>query len=213
MVYANARSASRQDASNSRWGSVRSRESWKHPIRRVERAINSSLRLAEASRRVIDASERFAAGRPFKQTSRQLLRASAWLARAGDQLGLAVRGLQETTDAAKRAPERAAEAPRRLFVDTARWIDAAGRVAVLSNRIEEVYTSLRASALRPHGILLESPRVALRSALAAPRRAPSRGRLSLVPIRRRHHALSGAVDAARKVSRGRAPPLVSTCPL
>jgi hypothetical protein len=194
---------------------VRSQESWKRPIRRVERAINSSLRLAEASRRVIDATERFAAGRPFKQTSRQLLRVSVWLTRAGDQLGLAVHGLQETTDAAKRAPERAADAPQRLFVDTARWIDAAGRVAVLSNRLEEVYASLRALATRPCGILLESPRVdiALRSALAAPRRIPSRGRLSVVPVRRRRHALSGAVDGARKVSRGRAPPSVSTCSL
>jgi hypothetical protein len=194
---------------------VRSQESWKRPIRRVERAINSSLRLAEASRRVIDASERFAAGRPFKKTSRQLLRVSVWLAHAGDQLGVAVRGLQETTDAARRDPERAAEAPQRLFVDTARWIEAAGRVAVLSNRLEDLFASLRASAMKPRGILIESPTVdiAHRSALAAPRRTPSRGRLTPLPVRRRRHALSGAVDAARNVCSGRAPPLVSACPL
>jgi hypothetical protein len=226
MSRASSRAAFIRDARNSRRAALRWREiaqeprlTWRRPLRRVQRALDSSFRLIDSSRRVIDASERFAAGSSLRTAARQLQRVSEWIDDASEQLGRAVRGLRQTTDSVARAPEQGAAAPALLIETARRWVDAAATLAALSDRLEETFARLRAAAER--GILIvDRPESAPQSQprFTAPRPASRRScagdRLTTSSIRRPWPApASRAVDAARRISRGRAPPFGSTCPL
>jgi hypothetical protein len=225
VSHARSRAAFSSGASDSRRASPCLREvarppraAWRRPLRRVRRALDASFRLIASSRRVIDASERFAAGSPARSAAR-LQQVSEWMVDASEQLGRAVRALRDTRDRAALAPGQAAEAPARLVESTLRWIDAAGTLAALSERLEVTFARLRDTVQRG-GVVSGYAKTAAdsraQSAGGRPTKRPSRasGLVSIASIRRRRPApASRAADAARRISRGRAPPLLSTCPL
>src|SRR4051812_14321791 len=108
------------------------RRSWIRPFRRTRRAIDVTLRLIDSSCRAIDACERLAAAHPIRAT-RQFEQVSGWIAEASEQLGNGARELSATFDNIERAPLFAGDAPQLLIEAMARWIDAAARLATISN--------------------------------------------------------------------------------
>jgi hypothetical protein len=228
MVDAQLRSAPGKNAKTSRRAGLRAGrlrrhrgEAWIRPFRRTKRAINSTLGLIETSRRVINACETFAGVRPLRAT-RQLQRVSGWLSQAAARLERGVECLNATTDSIAIAPADAGDAPERLIDATERWIDAAAQIAMLSNRLDETFTRLVAyvgwtsepldlselfkkkrPAPRPIAIRHPSPRVL----------SIENSRIFCIHIRRQRSARLTVADAPRRIFRGRAPPLVSTCSL
>jgi hypothetical protein len=171
------------------------------------------LRLIESSCRVVEAAERFAARRPLR-AARQYGRVSDTLEKVSAQLSAAARILQTGADAGN--------APEVMAAATARWAAATQKLVILTGRLGDTFdlimdaigsgTTLDLSKLspRPTGI---APRVIrLRP---RPERRLSRGSdcNRVLHQRRRRAVLPGFAEAARRVFRGRAPPLVSTCPL
>src|SRR5436305_11689545 len=112
------------------------RRSWLRPFRSTRRAVDHSLRLIEKSCRVIEAAKRFAARRPLR-ASKEYERASGCLDNATVQLSVAARALSVMTGRIARSPEDALDSPRLLIGVTMRWIAAAGKLAVVANRLDD----------------------------------------------------------------------------
>jgi hypothetical protein len=228
MADAQIGAATGKNAKTSRRAGLRSRglgrsrgESWTRPFRRSRRAIDSTLRLIDTSRRVINACDTFAGVRPLRAT-RQLQRVSGWLSQAAARLRRGVECLNATTDSIAIAPTDAGDAPERLIDATERWIDAASQLAMLSNRLDETFAKLVAyvgwtvepldlselfkkkrPAPRPVTIRHPSPRVL----------SIENTRIFCIHVRRQRSARVTVAEAPRRIFRGRAPPLVSTCSL
>jgi hypothetical protein len=231
MARAGIRITARSTANDSRRPGVSPREAdcdrrlpWRRSLRRTRRAIDSSLRLLDSCQCVIDGSERSAAGRAL-HTNRQLRHAAGWLTEAVAQLQRAGHGLRDTADAAARSPERAADAPGRLIDATARWLDGAARIAALSDRLEDASGRL-VDAVKIGVVSIDSSEQIRDSAEAASASRPIPSRRSLKTLHTyvscRNHYISVScqqprrmivAEAAIEISRGRAPPLVSTCSL
>jgi len=178
-------------------------------ISRVKRAIASSLRRMESSERVIEDCRRRGARRPVKTLIR-LMRTSSVLSTAAHDMERALRGLPP--------------APPMVLLETmARWVDATGRLAELSERADLTRATLTdavlsgAVPLDPFDHLLEALRL-----MAEPRDKATLPRLDLMEpdsgfrqffIRHRRFVPAALADAPRRISRGRAPPALSTCPL
>ena len=172
-------------SANSRRGGVR----WTRTLRCTRRSIRSTLRRVEASARVIDAAERFAPSRRA-DAARQFVLVSIWLAQAAGYLSRAARGLEQTTTCWMEVAGEAADGPQRIAEATGRWVDAAGRLVAVSNRLEVSFARLvHAVAARPI--------------------ADGNGDDAPAAFINEVRAEAGAVDGARKISRGRAPPFVS----
>jgi hypothetical protein len=199
------------------------RRSWIRPFRRLRRATDVTLRLIESSRRAIDACETLAAEHPLR-AGRQLDEVSGWLAEASEQLGRGVKALSEANDQVARVPAYAGGAPRLLIVATARWIDAAAKLVMLSNRLDDSSTALVDYVTGGTAPLDLSE--LLPKAVPAPRRIsfavrrPSLKFLSVenrrifcIHLRRQRSARVTVAEAPRRIVRGRAPPAVSTCSL
>jgi hypothetical protein len=225
MTNASIRSASGGNAKKSRWAGVRSSgllrngaESWRRPFRRTERAIDSTERLIERSRQLIDACETFVAEHPIRAT-RDLQRASGLIAEATERLGRGIACMNETSNRLAEAPANAGDAPARMTDAMARWIVAAQQLAMLSNRLDETFAELfdyvkggnapldlsellkKRPAPRPVIIRHPSPKVL----------SVESGRIFRIHVRRQRSARVTVAEAPRRIFRGRAPPLVSTC--
>jgi hypothetical protein len=158
---------------------------------------------------VIDAAQRLASRRPLRATD-HLQQVSGWLVLAAVQLQRAGIRMRDTTECIALAPERAAGAPQGLIDVTARWIDAAGRLAAASNRLDETMARLLRSV--QEGLPVDDrPVIPLRRPPSArwflqycPPQPSDRIRLLLQ--RRRRSAPSAVTEAPRQISRGRAPP-------
>jgi hypothetical protein len=187
------------------------------------RAIKRAFRLIDSSLRVIEASERFAAQRPVLAT-RQLQLVVGWLAEAASELECATRGLRSTVDHAALSPELALDAPR-LLVDAAKdWMDAALQLAALSDRFDDTFGCLVDSV--KSGAIPIPPEEQTDDAgdpvttfrlIPVPLLPPDwfgyqRYVTPCIPDRQRSVRVT-VVEAARRISRGRAPPFVSTCSL
>jgi hypothetical protein len=107
----------------------------------MRRATDVTLRLIESSRRAIDACETLTAEHPLR-ASRQMDQVSGWLAEASEQLVRGAKAFSEANDQVARVPAYAGGAPRLLIMATARWIDAAARLAMLSNRLDDSSSAL-----------------------------------------------------------------------
>ena len=230
MANADSSPASRKSAKHSRRAGLRScasdrdrRRSWTRPFRRTVRAIKRTFRLIDSSLRVIEASERLATGRPVLAT-RQLQLVVGWLAEAASELECATRGLRSTADHAALLPELALDAPR-MLVDAAKdWMDAALQLAALSDRFDDTFAWLLDSVLSgaipipPEEQMPDDGKPVTALRLTPTRRLPpdwfgyQRYVTPCIPDRRRSARLA-VVEAVRRVSRGRAPPSVSTCSL
>jgi hypothetical protein len=219
----------RKNANHSRRAGLRScgsdrdrRRSWKRPFRRTVRAIKSTFRLIDSSLRVIEASERLATGRPV-QATRQLQLVVGWLAEAASELECATRGLRSTLDHAALSPELALDAPR-MLVDAAKdWMDAALQLAALSDRFDDTFgwlvDSVKSGAIPipPEEQMSDDGKPVTTLRLTPARRLPDwfgyqRYVTPCIPDRQRSARVT-VVEAVRRISRGRAPPSVSTCSL
>ena len=199
------------------------RRSWIRPFRRMRRSIDVTLRLIETSTRAIDACETLAVEHPLR-AGRQLDQVSGWLVEASEQLVRGAKALSEANDQVARVPAYAGGAPRLLIVATAQWIDAAAKLAMLSNRLEDSSTALvdyvkGGTAPLDLSELLPKPG-------PAPRRIPfvirrpslkflscENRRVFCIHVRRQRSARVTVAEAPRRIVRGRAPPIVSTCSL
>ena len=222
MTRANQARDSRKDANHasrrrlcSRVERRERRPSWARPLRRLRRAIDSSLRLIDSTRRVIEASEQFAARRPI-WTSQALRRASDRLIDASIRLDTAV--------CIMLAPEHAADEVQELLTTaTWRWIDATAQWSGVSRQLrdlqESLHDSLEQGTVRPEPDhpadrrprIVIVPRMIPARLFLIYRRSTARDRIASVPLRRRPKAPAATGDAPRQISRGRAPPLFSTC--
>jgi len=224
------RSAPADGAKDSRRAALRActlrregRRSWIRPFRRTRRAIDVTLRLIATCSRAIDACEAMAGEHPLR-AGRQLDQVSGWLAEASEQLARGVKALNETNDQVARVPVYAGGAPRLLIVATAQWIDAATKLAMLSNRLDDSSTALvqyvtgGAAPLDLSELLPTQAPARKRISFAL--RPPSLKFLSVenrrvfcIHVRRQRSARLTVAEAPRRIVRGRAPPIVSTCPL
>ncbi|MEA2337163.1 MAG: hypothetical protein QOE82_1170 [Thermoanaerobaculia bacterium] len=217
-------------AKNSRRAALRAyawrrerRRSWIRPFRRTRRAIDVTLRLIESSCRAIDACERLAAEHPIRAT-RQFEQVSGWLCEASEQLGRGAREWSATFDNIERAPFFAGDAPRLLTLAMVRWVDAATKLATLSNRLDDSFTSLMdyvkgGTAPLDLSELVRKPAPAPRRISFTVRRpslkflSRENSRVFCIHVRRQRSARLTVAEAPRRIFRGRAPPFVSTCPL
>lgn len=176
------------------------RAAWRAPLRRARRAVDCALRRVEASNRVIDATLRFAAGRPL-ETSRRLQRLGDWMVDAQAHLSRVVRELHRSAECAALAPETASAAPALLVDTTARWLDAAVRLDAVSGRVVQTSALLADHArCRPAFFAAGAERPAVPALARRPHPAPP------VLIRPQWFVTTTTAEAARSVSRGRAPP-------
>jgi hypothetical protein len=224
MTNALIGAARAKNANDSRRAGLRSCErhhdsqSWERPIRRTGRVIDASLRLLGSSRRIIDACERLALEHPILATH-QLERVSGRLARAAELLGNGVDGLNETTNQLALSPAEAGDAPEQVIAATRRLIDAATQLAALSNRLDGTSSALVEYAMGGTAPL-DLSEVFGKSG-PAPRFITTRpsvkvlsiesGRIFCIHLQRQRSARVTIADAPRRIFRGRAPPLVSTC--
>lgn len=187
--------------------------SWPRRFRRTRKVIDRSLRLIETSCRVVEATERFAARRPLRAAQRYR-RVSEVIDEVTLQLSAAAHTLQMGADAGN-APEVLARA-------TAHWAAARQKLFVLAARLGDTFDlimdaiasgktlDLSELSARPIGI---APRVIRLRPLPERRRSRGSGCNRVLQQRRRRAVRRTFAEAARRVFRGRAPPLVSTCPL
>ena len=230
LMHERLRSAPGKRAKISRSAEVRScrsvahrRRSWTRPFHRTRHAIERALHLIDSSAHVVEAAERFAARHPVR-AARDFERASAWTGEAMAQLSRAANGLRDTADHVRQTPDVAADAPALLLDASARWFEAALRLDALSARLSGTSAWLR-DAVKGGAIPVPfeeqtaDPRqpVVFRlthTPIFPPERLSlERNHIPAIPTRRRRSTCRTVAEAARRIFRGRAPPLVSTCPL
>ena len=215
-----------RNANDSRGAGLRSHElhedsrSWERPIRHTVKVIDASLRLIDSSSRIIEDCERMAAEHPIIATHR-LERVSGRLARVAGLLESGVDGLNETTERVALSPVEAGDAPEQVIAATQRWIDAAARLAALSNRLDETFAAL-VEYVNGGTAPLDLSEVFGKTG-PAPRFITARpsvkvlslesGRIFCIHLRRLRSARLTVADAPKRVFWGRAPPSVSTCSL
>jgi hypothetical protein len=225
MAHARNSSTLEATADESRRGYRASRRSagdrsmrWRPSLRRVRRALDSSVRLIDSSRRFLRVSEGCAARRP-DHASRQLERAAYWLTKAERRVWGAAKDLRNAADDAGYSPECERETAHRRFADaTERWLSSTAEVKALYDRLDKTSSLLLVTFDLP-GLDHDS-----RQKAAAPRLITGRllleirlpresGRIRLICIRRQRSRSAAFAEAARRVFRGRAPPHAAICSL
>ncbi|HXH40416.1 MAG TPA: hypothetical protein VNN08_17430 [Thermoanaerobaculia bacterium] len=173
----------------------------------MRRDIRCSRLLIYSARIAIENSQSLGASDQL-WNAEQLNRAAHSLMEAADLIHRATYSMQEANAAIASAPESYCLAFERLAADAKRMMDAAGDLnmvaiqlnvavanAVLLERSGHIADARCAITVPPPGIRLlqdDSPHL---------------------PLRRRRSLLATIEDAIRRVCRGRAPPVVSLCPL
>jgi len=164
-----------------------------------------------------------AAEHPLR-AGRRMDQVSGWLVEASEQLGRGARALSEANDQLARVAAFSGGVPQLLIAATARWIDAAAKLAMLSNRVDDSSSALidyvkGGTAPLDLSELLPKPVPAPRRISFVVRR-PSLKFLSVenrrvfcLHVRRQRSARLTVAEAPRRIFRGRAPPIVSTCSL
>jgi len=177
---------------------------WFRPLRSMHRAVDSSRRRIASAGAAIRASRTFGARRQL-WNARRLNQAARWLVEAADHIHRATDAMLEAKAALAQEGERFAA--ERLAEDARRMLEAAGDL----NRVTIELDAAVAKAL----LLEQSGYVAdQRPAITvAPPCIPLSEDDAPLPLRRRRSVLTTIEDAVRRVCRGRAPPMVSLCPL
>jgi len=224
-----SRIAPGRNAKTSRRGGVRPcrsgrnrQERWLRLFRRTTRAIDSTVGLITLSRFLLNECEAFAGVRP-RWAARQLQRVSGRLAEASARLRRGIECMSATHDRVAEDPADAVDARQRLIDAMTHWLHAESEIARLSNRLEETSAELAAyitsgmappldldkllekedPAPKPIVVRLPSPRVL----------SIENNRIFCIHVRRQRSARLTVAEAPRRIFRGRAPPLVSTCSL
>jgi hypothetical protein len=177
------------------------------PMRRMRRDIDCSILLIDSARVAIDYSRSFAASDPLG-SAEQLNRAAHSLMEAADLIHCATYAMLEASAAIASASKSGCLAPEQLAADAKRMLDAAGDLNMVTLQLETAVAN--AVLLERSGHIADA-----RSAITVP---PPVIRLyqddsSRLSLRRRRSVLGTIEDAIRRVCRGRAPPMVSLCPL
>jgi len=198
-----------------------SRPQWLRSLRRARHEIAAAMRLSDRALLVV---EMFLGGRErFLAPTAPLLRVPRGLDLAQARLDRAAQRLDQSLELTALDPESAAEAGLLIFDARQQWLKTAMLLTLVTagayttlGLIFEVNPGPGTSGVRVTEssidfVLLEpSDLDRLRSSLL-PDRAAERDRLRL--LRRRRSAPLRMEDAPRQLSRGRAPPLESTCQL
>ncbi|HEX9985958.1 MAG TPA: hypothetical protein VGF69_22040 [Thermoanaerobaculia bacterium] len=197
------------------------RAGWVRPFKRVQRALDASVRLLNGSLATAAKSARGLTRRPL-DSSRKLQHAEGRLALASARLAYAARELAATAACLQAEPQTGAGAPVLLLEATQRWVAMSQSLEAAAGSIytfhENVLQGLRSGVLVPERENVRRPRIILaprptfiRAFLVA-REPRVADRISVVLERRRRAPRPAAVSVPRRASQGRAPPLSSICP-
>lgn len=195
-------SPARQNGEN-RWKRVSKSTSWRAPLRRARRRIKSTLGRVAHSAVVIDATLRFAPGRP-RETALRIFALNRWIAQTQEILQRALRDVGSATDLVAEQADQAHDAPALLTSTTILYLAAAYELGQVSARLAQTASRLAADtswAFVHTGNVPEPPPAPARPNVV--RHAP------VVVILRRSVIVSFSVELARKICRGRAPPIGS----
>jgi hypothetical protein len=171
-------------------------ESWRKPLRRVQRALKQSVRHLEATRRVVEAGERFVRRGGFVRVSelrelRPLRHTQGWLCEAADCLDRARQALRATHGRLLLTPRLPEGAPDALFGALGNVVALYAETAQLTQRFAAFLS--RVAVTRSPGAQLPKGHPPVVATTPFPNPAPSR-----------------AASAFRWICRGRAPPRVSS---
>jgi hypothetical protein len=187
---------------------------WRSSLRRVRKALDSSVRLIDSSCRFLRVSEGCAARRPG-HALRQLKRAAYWLTKAERRVWGAARDLRNAADDAGYSPKRERETAQRRFADaTERWLSSTAEVKALYDRLDKT-SSLLLVTFDLRGLDNDSrqKRLITGGLLHEIRLPRESGRIRLITIRRQRSRPAAFAEAARRLFRGRAPPHAAICSL
>ena len=217
-----------------RGGRVRSRAGrpgWSRPLRRARQAIDASLRLIDSAYLALEVAEHAPLGRPMVRATRQLLLLPRWMDQAHERLTRALRLLREAKGCLDLASASADGAELRMLDQAERTVDglaerlsgALTRLSALSHDTEEAFGRLAAMLAEAAAVVARSAECAEADGEQPPVVSPKPNRLRYLRCRRsgvsdrlrslgrRRRSPSRVDGAARRVSRGRAPPAVSIC--
>jgi hypothetical protein len=172
------------------------------------------------ARQIIERCETIALEHPIKAVH-EMHRVTGLLVEAADRLARLGNCIRETYDRIAETPAYAGDAPARMIADMQNWIETGTRLALLGNLFDKSFAELIEYAQSGNAPLdmseLLKKRVHPVPVLArhpAPRvLSIENDRIFRIHVRRRRRARLAVAEAPTRVSRGRAPPLVSTCSL
>jgi hypothetical protein len=185
---------------------------WERPLRKVHDNVTSSFILISTALTLMRTSRRHGADRPLWR-AQQLNQAGIRLTLASDHIHRATDNMQEANAALASSGEPDSAGAERLAADAQRMLRATAALNMVTIQLD---AALADSAVADAVLLERSGHVAdTRPEITAP---PPVIRLShddspRLPLRRRRSVLGTIEDAVRRVCRGRAPPMVSLCPL
>jgi hypothetical protein len=199
---------------------LKGRESWRRLFQRGRQNLRSAEGFIGMARRIIDVCETIAVEHPIKAVH-DMYRVTGLLVEAADRLARFGNCIRETYDRIAEAPAYAGDAPERMIADLQRWIETGTKLAMLGNRFDKSFAELIEYAQSGNAPLdlseLIKRRVHPVPVLArhpAPRvLSIENDRICCIHVRRQRSVRVTVAEAPRRVSRGRAPPLVSTCSL
>jgi hypothetical protein len=227
MTNANRRHAPGRNAKKSRRAWVRSRglrlkgrESWRRLFQRGKRNLRSAEGFIGMARQIIERCEAIAMEHPIRAIH-DMQRVTGLLVEATKRFGRVLECISETYERIAEAPAYAGDAPARMIADLQSWIETGTKLALLGNRFDKSFAELIDYAQSGNAPLdmseLHKRRVHPVPVLArhpAPRvLAIENDRIFCIHVRRQRSVRVTVAESPRRVSRGRAPPLVSTCSL
>ncbi|HXA20220.1 MAG TPA: hypothetical protein VN380_24795 [Thermoanaerobaculia bacterium] len=222
MTSANRRPAPGGNANTSRSAGVRlkGRESWRRLFQRGKRNLRSAEGFIGMARQIIDVCETIAAEHPIKAIH-DMQRVTGLLVEAADRLDRLGKCICATYDRIAEAPAYAGDAPARMIADLQSWIETGTKLVLLGNRFDKSFAELIEYAQSGNAPLDMSELLKRRVhpvPVLARHPAPKvlsieNDRIFCIHLRRQRSLLVTVAEAPKRVSRGRAPPLVSTCSL
>ncbi len=227
MTNANRRQAPGRNAKKSRRARVRSRgsrvkgrESWHRLFQRGRRNLRSAEGFIGMARQIIERCETIALEHPIKAVH-DMYRVTGLLVEATKRFGRVLECICETYDRIAEAPGECVDAPALMIADMQSWIETGTKLALLGNRFDKSFAELIEHVQSGNAPLdmseLHKRRVHPVPVLArhpAPKvLSVENDRIFRIHVRRQRPTRLAVAEAPTRVSRGRAPPLVSTCPL
>ncbi len=172
------------------------------------------------ARQIIDVCETIAMEHPIRAVH-DMYRVTGLLVEAADRLDRLGKCIRETYDRIAEAPAYAGDAPARMIADLQSWIETGTKLALIGNRFDKSFAELIDYAQSGNAPLDMSELIKRRvHPVPVLARHPSPRVLSIendrifrIHVRRQRPARLAVAEAPTRVSRGRAPPLVSTCSL
>jgi hypothetical protein len=227
MTNATRRPAPGRNAKTSLQGGVRSggsrlkgRGPWRRLFQRGRRNLRSAEGFLGMARQIIERCETIALEHPIRAVH-DMFRVTGLLVEAAERFGRVLECISETYDRIAEAPGECGDAPARMIADMQSWIETGTKLAQLGNRFDKSFAELIDYAQSGDAPLDMSELIKRRvHPVPVLARHPSprilsieNDRICCIHVRRQRSVRVTVAEAPRRVSRGRAPPLVSTCSL